>query len=80
MLTVGLHIRPNIMLSTSDCSPFVIKELGLLLHITTYCRQYTKCAAAHLRYTHLTDQTKHHAIERINGLMDGFSIAWGRVK
>ena len=29
------------------------------------------------RYTHLTDQTKHHAIERINGLMDGFTIAWG---
>jgi hypothetical protein len=32
------------------------------------------------RYTHLTDQTKHHAIDRINGLMDGFSIAWGKVK
>lgn len=32
------------------------------------------------RYTHLTDQTKHHAIERINGLMDGFSIDWGKVK
>ena len=32
------------------------------------------------RYTHLTDQTKHHAIERINGLMDGFSITWGSVK
>ena len=33
-----------------------------------------------VRYTHLTDQTKHHAIERINGLMNGFQIAWGRVK
>ena len=33
-----------------------------------------------VRYTHLTDQTKHHAIERINGLMDGFSIDWGQVK
>ncbi|MBL8406408.1 MAG: tyrosine-type recombinase/integrase [Candidatus Accumulibacter sp.] len=32
------------------------------------------------RYTHLTDQTKHHAIERINGLMDRFPIAWGNVK
>ena len=32
------------------------------------------------RYTHLTDQTKHHAIERINGLMDGFAIGWGEVK
>ena len=33
-----------------------------------------------VRYTHLTDQTKHHAIERINGLMNGFHIVWGRVK
>ncbi|HEY3618646.1 MAG TPA: tyrosine-type recombinase/integrase [Candidatus Sulfotelmatobacter sp.] len=32
------------------------------------------------RYTHLTDQTGHHAVERINGLMDGFAIAWGEVK
>jgi site-specific recombinase XerD len=33
-----------------------------------------------VRYTHLTDQTQHHALDRINGLMDGFAIAWGRVK
>ncbi len=33
-----------------------------------------------VRYTHLTDQTKHHTIERINGLMDGFVITWGEVK
>lgn len=33
-----------------------------------------------VRYTHLTDQTKHHAIDRINGLMDGFRLAWGKVK
>jgi integrase/recombinase XerD len=33
-----------------------------------------------VRYTHLTDQTKHHAIDRINGLMDRFSITWGQVK
>jgi len=32
------------------------------------------------RYTQLTDQTQHHAIERINGLMDGFTITWGPVK
>ena len=32
------------------------------------------------RYTHLTDQTKHHAIARINGLMNGFTIPWGRVQ
>ena len=31
-----------------------------------------------VRYTHLTDQTKHHAIERINGLMNGFQIVWGQ--
>ena len=30
-----------------------------------------------VRYTHLTDQTKHHAIERINGLINGFAITWG---
>jgi site-specific recombinase XerD len=33
-----------------------------------------------VRYTHLTDQTKHHAIDRINGLMSSFSIDWGKVK
>ena len=33
-----------------------------------------------VRYTHLTDQTKQHAIDRINGLMDEFSITWGRIK
>lgn len=27
------------------------------------------------RYTHLTDQTKHHGNGRINGLMNGFNIA-----
>jgi site-specific recombinase XerD len=32
------------------------------------------------RYTHLSDQTKHHALERINALMDGFGIGWGKVK
>ena len=33
-----------------------------------------------VRYTHLTDQTKHRAIERINDLMDGFNITWGQPK
>ncbi len=32
------------------------------------------------RYTHLTDQTKHHALDRINALMNGFTIEWGAVK
>ncbi|MEF8760845.1 MAG: tyrosine-type recombinase/integrase [Candidatus Accumulibacter sp. UW25] len=27
------------------------------------------------RYTHLTDQTQHHAIDRINALMDRFTFA-----
>jgi hypothetical protein len=30
--------------------------------------------------THLTDQTQHLAIDRINRLMDGFTITWGTVK
>jgi site-specific recombinase XerD len=30
-----------------------------------------------VRYTHLTDQTKHHAIERINALMDRYCLAQG---
>ena len=33
-----------------------------------------------VRYTHLTDKTKHHAIERINTLMDGFKLTWRQVK
>ena len=33
-----------------------------------------------VRYTHLTEQTKHNAIDRINGLMDGFTVTWGNVK
>lgn len=28
-----------------------------------------------VRYTHLTDQTRHHAIERINALMDRYCLA-----
>ena len=33
-----------------------------------------------VRYTHMTDQTKDRAIEQINGLMNGFTFAWGDVK
>ncbi len=32
------------------------------------------------RYTHLTDQTKQQAITRINALMNGLVLPWGRVK
>ena len=33
-----------------------------------------------VRYTHLTEQTQHHAIDRINTLMDGFCLTGGTVK
>ena len=32
------------------------------------------------RYTHLTTQTNDQASLRINALMSGFSVHWGRVK
>jgi len=32
------------------------------------------------RYTHLTDQTKHQAIDRINGLMECFASVWEPAK
>lgn len=32
------------------------------------------------RYTHLTDQTKHHALTRIDDLMRQFNVTWGKVK
>jgi integrase len=32
------------------------------------------------RYTHLTDRTQYQAIDRINALMDGFTLGWGVVK
>ena len=30
-----------------------------------------------VRYTHHTDQTQHHAIDRINALMERYSLAKG---
>ena len=33
-----------------------------------------------VRYTHLTEQTERNAIERIDGLMNGFTVTWGKVK
>ena len=32
------------------------------------------------KYTHLTERTGHHTIERINALMSGFEITWTDVK
>ncbi len=33
-----------------------------------------------VRYTHLTDQTQHQAIDCINAVMSGFAVTWGAVK
>jgi len=30
-----------------------------------------------VRYTHLTDRSRHHAIDRINALMDRYRLAEG---
>jgi integrase/recombinase XerD len=32
------------------------------------------------RYTHLSAGTEHNATQAINALMNGFSIAWGKVQ
>jgi site-specific recombinase XerD len=32
------------------------------------------------QYTHLTTRTSDNAIERINALMDGFAVTWGRIQ
>lgn len=32
------------------------------------------------QYTHLTTRTRGNAIERINALMNGFSVTWGRIQ
>jgi len=33
-----------------------------------------------VHYTHLTDQTQHQAMDRINTLMSGFTVTWSAVK
>jgi len=33
-----------------------------------------------VKYTHLTTVNTHNSIEKINQLMNGFSINWGTVK
>jgi len=32
------------------------------------------------RYTHLTDMTCDHSEQRINQLMDGFTVSWGQIR
>jgi hypothetical protein len=53
-------------------------QLGQIRTLTKFLGHHSILTTA--RYTHLTDRTKHHALERINALMDGFTIDWGRVK
>jgi len=38
------------------------------------------CILTTARYTHLTDRTQYQAIDRINALMDAFTLVWGAVK
>lgn len=38
------------MSSSSDPSPNGVNQTEASEHITTYCPQYLKCAAAHLKY------------------------------
>jgi site-specific recombinase XerD len=33
-----------------------------------------------VRYTHLTDQTQHHALDRINALMDRYALVEGALR
>lgn len=54
-------------------------EAGVdLLEVQKYLGHHSILTTA--RYTHLTEQTKHNAIDRINVLMDGFTVTWGNVK
>jgi hypothetical protein len=40
LLTVGLHIWPGYYVESLQLISFAIKEMGLLVHITTYCAQH----------------------------------------
>lgn len=54
-------------------------EAGVdLLEVQKYLGHQSILTTA--RYTHLTEQTRHNAIDRINGLMDSFTVTWGKVK
>ena len=49
-------------------------EAGVdLLEVQRNLGHHSILTTAH--YTHLTDQTRHHAIDRINALMDRFTLA-----
>ena len=54
-------------------------EAGVdLLEVQKYLGHQSILTTA--RYTHLTEQTRDNAIDRINGLMDSFTVTWGKVK
>ena len=50
-LNRGPPLAPKNYVEYLQLVPFTIKTLETALHITTYCPQYCKCAAAHLIYT-----------------------------
>lgn len=56
--------------------PKALRGAGSLIEVQKFLGHHSILTTA--RYTHLTDQTQHHAIERINGLMDGFGMVWGQ--
>lgn len=53
-------------------------EAGVdLLEVQKYLGHHSILTTA--RYTHLTDKTEHHALERIDRLIDGACITWGEL-
>ncbi|MDN5872355.1 MAG: tyrosine-type recombinase/integrase [Nitrococcus sp.] len=54
-------------------------EAGVdLLEVQQFLGHYSILTTA--KYTHLTTHTGHNAAQRINALMDGFSITWGAIQ
>ena len=72
------------MVSSTVISPRISKSIHRLCQFHFDLIEVQKYRGHHsifttVRTTHLTDQTKHRAIDRINGLMDRFAITRGQV-
>jgi hypothetical protein len=65
------HPGPKNYVEYQRLLSFAIKELRAALHITTYYAQYSKCAAAHLLYLHLTRKGHEDAYALIDHVMEG---------